>query len=126
MDEWKTIEPGVWKPEKEGDNIIGILVNKEPKDENTGMSARYYIENENGTFFIWGSTVLDDRMQYVKTGQKIRVTYEGKTKNKRGQDVNLFRVDVSVDKAKIPIENTSKADFKSASEEPFEQEEDII
>ena len=126
MDEWKTIEPGVWKPEKEGDNIIGILVNKEPKDENTGMSARYYIENENGTFFIWGSTVLDDRMQYVKTGQKIRVTYEGKTKNKRGQDVNLFRVDVSVDKSRTPDENTGNADFKSAGEEPLGQEEEDI
>ena len=46
-------------------------------------------------FFVWGSTVLDDRMQYVKTGKKIRITFEGKTKNKRNQDVNLFRVDVS-------------------------------
>jgi hypothetical protein len=124
MDEWKTIEPGVWKPEKEGDNIVGTLVNKKPKDENTGMSAKYYIENENGTFFIWGSTVLDDRMQYVKVGLKIRVTYEGKTKNKRGQDVNLFRVDVSVDKAKIPAENDT--DFESTAEEPLGQEEDVI
>jgi hypothetical protein len=46
-------------------------------------------------FFVWGSTVLDDRMLYVKVNQKIRITFEGKTKNKRGQDVNLFRVDVS-------------------------------
>lgn len=95
MDEWKTIEPSVWKPEKERDNIIGILVNKELKDEQSGLSAKYYIENEKGTFFAWGSTVLDDRMQYVKIGQKIRITYEGKTKNKRGQDVNLFKVEVS-------------------------------
>jgi len=95
MDQWKTIEPVVWKPIKEGDNIIGVLVNKEPKDENTGMSAKYYIENEQGMSFAWGSTVLDDRMQYVKVGQKIRITYEGKTKNKRGQDVNLFKVEVS-------------------------------
>ena len=126
MDEWKTIEPGVWKPEQEGDNIIGTLVNKEPKDENTGMSARYYIENENGTFFIWGSTVLDDRMQYVKAGKKIRVTYEGKTKNKRGQDVNLYRVDVSVDKTEVHLEDASNTDFKSAREEPLAQEEDVI
>ena len=95
MDQWKTIEPVVWKPIKEGDNIIGVLINKEPKDENTGMSAKYYIENEQGMSFAWGSTVLDDRMQYAKVGQKIRITYEGKTKNKRGQDVNLFKVEVS-------------------------------
>jgi len=95
MDEWKTIQPTVWKPANTGDHIIGILVNKEPKNENSGISAKYYIENEKGTFFAWGSTVLDDRMQYVKIGQKIRITYEGKTKNKRGQDVNLFKVEVS-------------------------------
>jgi len=95
MDQWKTIEPVVWKPIKEGDNIIGVLINKEPKDENTGMSAKYYIENEQGMSFAWGSTVLDDRMQYANIGQKIRITYEGKTKNKRGQDVNLFKVEVS-------------------------------
>jgi hypothetical protein len=78
-----------------------MLVNKEPKDENSGISARYYIENEKGTFFAWGSTVLDDRMQYVKVGQKIRITFEGKTKNKRGQNVNLFKVEVSDLKSKI-------------------------
>ena len=45
---WKTIEPGVWKPEKEGDSIEGVLVNKVPKDETAGFSARYYIENKGG------------------------------------------------------------------------------
>ena len=95
MEQWKTIQPTVWKPEKSGDNIIGVLVSKEAKDEITGISAKYHIENSTGTFFVWGSAVLDDRMQYAKIGQKVRITYEGKTKNKRGQDVNLFRVDVA-------------------------------
>jgi len=95
MDKWKTIEPGVWKPEKEGDNIIGVLINKEPKDEQSGLSARYYLENEEGTFFVWGCAVIDDRMQYAKIGQKVRITFEGKIKNKRNQDVNLYKVEVS-------------------------------
>jgi len=95
MDEWKTIEPGVWKPEKEGDQIMGVLVSKEPKDENTGLSARYYLETQEGMFFVWGSAVIDDRMQYVKTGDKVRITFEGKTTNKRNQTVNLFKVEVA-------------------------------
>lgn len=95
MDEWRTIQPIVWRPLKEGDNISGILVNKEPKDENSSISAKYYIDTEKGTFFVWGSTVLDDRMQYVKVGQKIRITFEGKTRNKRGQPMNLFKVEVA-------------------------------
>ncbi len=117
MDEWKTIEPGVWKPEKAGDNIIGVLVNKEPKDEGSGLSARYYLENGDGMFFVWGSTVLDDRMQYVKTGKKIRITFEGKTKNKRNQDVNLFRVDVSANvEGKEPASEGKKDNTKDRVE----------
>ena len=100
MDEWKTIEPGVWKPEKAGDNIIGILVNREPKDDNTGYSAKYYLETKAGMSFLWGSAVLDDRMQYAKIGDKVRITFEGRTKNKRNQDVNLFKVEVSSQREK--------------------------
>ena len=95
MDKWKTIEPNVWRPKEKGDHIIGALVNKQPKDEITGLSARYQIENQEGMYLIWGSAVLDDRMQYAKIGDKIRITFNGKTKNKRNQDVNLFRVEVA-------------------------------
>jgi hypothetical protein len=95
MDKWKTIEPGVWKPNKEGDNITGDLVNKEPKDEQSGLSARYYLKNQEGTFFVWGCAVIDDRMQYVSVGEKVRITFKGKTKNKRNQDMNLFKVEVA-------------------------------
>ena len=46
-------------------------------------------------FLIWGSAVIDDRMQYVKIGQKVRVTFEGHTKNKKNQQVNLFKFEVA-------------------------------
>ena len=95
VDEWKTIEPGVWKPKKESDQITGVLVSKEPKDEITGLSVRYYLETKAGMFFVWGTAVLDDRMKYVKIGQKVRITFEGKTTNKRSQTVNLFKVEVA-------------------------------
>jgi hypothetical protein len=108
MDQWKTIEPGVWRPITEGDQIIGVLVSKEPKNDVSGISAKYYIDTGKGMFFVWGSTVLDDRMQYVKVNQKIRITYEGKTKNKRGQDMNLFRVDITDNSADNGDEHDSK------------------
>jgi len=95
MDKWKTIEPGLWKPENNGDNIIGVLVNREPRNEQAMLSARYYLETKEGMYFVWGCAVLDDRMQYVKTGDKIRITYEGETKNKRNQKVNLYKVEVA-------------------------------
>lgn len=95
MDEWKSIEPSVWKPEKNGDQIIGVLMSKEPKDEIAGISARYYLENEEGRFLIWGTAVIDDRMHYVNEGDKVRITYEGKTTNKRNQEVNLYNMEVA-------------------------------
>ena len=114
MDEWKTIEPSVWKPEQVGDHIIGVLLNKVPKDEQSGLSARYYIENPEGTFFVWGSAVIDDRMQYVKVGQKVRITFEGKTKNKRNQDVNLYTVEISDSQSEKPDPVDSKINIERA------------
>ena len=109
MDNWKPIEPSVWKAKEAGDCIVGVLVNKSPKDENTGLSARYQVENQDGMFLIWGSAVLDDRMQYAKIGDKVRITYDGKTKNKRNQDVNLYKVDVAnVAQADPGIEDEDK------------------
>ncbi len=101
MERWKTVEPSVWKPQKNGDHIMGILVNKEPKDDTSGLSARYYLENDQGMFFVWGCAVLDDRMQYVKVGYKIRITYEGETTNKRNtgyskQQVVFHQPDIDV------------------------------
>jgi len=95
METWKSIEPSVWKPHKAGDYIIGTMVNKEPKNETSGLSARYYLENEEGTHFLWGCAVLDDRMQYAKVGDKVRITFEGETNNKRHQRVKLYRVEVA-------------------------------
>ncbi len=113
-DEWQTIEPGIWKPETEGDQIAGVLVNREPRDEVNGTSSRYYIENQDGMFLIWGSAVIDDRMQYVKIGQKVRVTFEGHTKNKKNQQVNLFKIEV----AKTP--ETGKVENESVPGKPDE------
>jgi len=103
MEEWKSIEPGVWKPETAGEQILGVLLHKEPKDETSGLSARYYLENEEGRMLVWGSAVIDDRMQYVKVGDKVRITFEGKTRNKRHQELNLFKVEVAL-KSGIPGE----------------------
>lgn len=95
MDNWKTVEPNIWKPKQNGDDIIGVIVNKTSKDESTGLSAKYQLENENGMFLVWGSTVLDDRLKYVPIGSKVRITFEGQTKNKRNQTVNLFKVEIA-------------------------------
>ena len=92
MEGWKDIEPDMWAPEKEGDSISGVLVNKTPKvGEN---SPRYNIENHHGQFLVWGSAILDDRMNYAKIGDVIRITFKGMTKNKNNQDMKVFKVEI--------------------------------
>ncbi len=90
--DWELVEPGVWKPENAGDEIVGVLVNVEPADDAANIGARYYLENTQGRFFIWGTAVLDDRMKYVKIGQLVKIVFQGKVNNKRGQTVNMFKV----------------------------------
>jgi len=73
--------PDVWSPEKEGDNIEGIYVKKK---ENVGKNnANLYIIDVGGVFkSIWGSTVLDDKMDHVFEKDQIRITYLGDDKDK--------------------------------------------
>jgi hypothetical protein len=94
MEEWKSTEPEVWKPEDKGERIVGVLIEKKP-NEASGISARYFLENEKGRFLVWGCAVIDDRMEYVNVGDKVRITYKGKTRNKRDQEVNLFDVEIA-------------------------------
>lgn len=90
--EWKSVEPGVWKPQEEGDSVQGVYIAMEPKEGET--SARYYLDNKGKKIMVWGSAVLDDRMKLVKPGDLVKVTFNGKTRNKAGRDVNIFIVEV--------------------------------
>ena len=94
-EQWQAIEPDTWKPKEKGDQIIGVLTSTEPKDDKAQLSARYYLQNELGTYLVWGSAVLDNRMKFVKIDDKVRITFEGKEKNKKKQDLNMYKVDVA-------------------------------
>ena len=90
---WTTLTPAVWKPENHGEQIIGTLISKVPKAEQ--VSARYYIENNGKTYLLWGSAVLDSRLLFVPIGSRVRITFEGMNKNKSGQDLKMYKVEVA-------------------------------
>ena len=91
---WETIEPGIWKPEKEGDTIEGVLIGKEA-DRGSFGSYIYNIETVAGQHLgVWGSTVLDDRMKYVPVGSRIRIVFKGIERNAKGQPIKIFAVQV--------------------------------
>lgn len=91
---WKDIEPSIWKPENDGDQITGHLHHTEPKQPGTDLSAKYYIETPDGTKMVWGSAVLDERMKFVQIGQKVRITYKGRKKTDKGREIKIFKVEV--------------------------------
>ena len=90
--QWDTVEPNVWKAEKEGDSIEGALISRK-EEVGVNKSRVYYIDNKEGTSMVWGSTVLDDRMSIIKIGDVIRITFKGTEKNNRGQDTKIFKVE---------------------------------
>ena len=109
---WQAVEPSVFKPVNVGDHIIGRLVSKEPRDEVANLSARYYLEHQGETHLVWGSAVLDDRMQFVNTGEVVRITYKDKIKNKRNQDMNLYTVEVAKSREHIADEKSAVVEEK--------------
>lgn len=90
-EKWETIEPGIWKPQNEGDSIVGNLTQMEPAANQ--MSAKYYLHCKDGLFLIWGCTTLDDKMKFVSIGDKIRITYLGKGTNDRKQAYHKYKVE---------------------------------
>lgn len=70
------VDDQVWRPEAVDDEIIGFYICKEV---NVGPynSKRYAIKNEEGEFFVYGSTGLDNKMAEVSTGDEVRIVYKG-------------------------------------------------
>lgn len=89
--QWSEIEPNMWKPTTDNEEIEGTYLGKE---EMVGVnnSTVYKLERDGAFITFWGCTVLDDRMAYVKPGEYIKVIYKGQQKNKKGQPVKVFSV----------------------------------
>ena len=88
---WEEVSPNVWKPINEGDCIEGVLIQKRSKVGSFASEA-YMLENVNGQFLVWGCTVLDERMNFINEGDRIKIEFKGVEKNKKGQDVKVFKV----------------------------------
>lgn len=109
---YKTSEGNFWKPEKKGESVEGLYINK---DENVGEnnSNIYFIEQlkDNEVIQIWGTTILDNRMRIVKIGQQVKITYEGKAEkgSKGKQAPHLWKVQYK--NVETDIEDFAKEEF---------------
>ena len=101
MEEWKTIEPNVWKPEEDGDSIEGIVLHKTPADKDKEMSAKYYLDDGEGQVMIWGCATLDERMLSVKVSDRVKITFKEKKDIGKCRTLNIYKVEIAV-KSKEP------------------------
>jgi len=91
--DFEEINPQTWKPEQDGDSVTGELVKKE-HDVGVNHSNLYHLKTVDGKqISVWGSTVLDNRLEFVEEGAVIRITYKETKENKRGQPVKIFKVE---------------------------------
>ena len=89
--EFQPINPGVWKPVNSGDTMEGVLVSAEDGKKFGGRI--YHLETPKGEqVVIFSTTVLEDRMSYVKVGEYCKIVYKGTVKNAKGQETKMFDV----------------------------------
>ena len=90
--QWEAVEPNVWKFEKEGDSIEGTLVLKKT---NIGVnhSNAYYIQKADGSqWLVWGSKIMDDRMELVPEMSQVKIVFKNRTLNAKKQPLKIFQV----------------------------------
>lgn len=94
---FKENEPGIWKPEKDGDSITGVLIKAE--DDVGAMKSKLYTlevkgETEPEILSVWGSAILDKRMLGINIGTLIRITFKGLGEPSPGKKApKIFKVE---------------------------------
>ena len=86
---YQKVEPTLWTPENEGDEIAGKL-SKVDTEIGKHKSKVYHLEMENKNILsVYGSKVLDDKMSFIKVGEKIKIIYLGRVKGKDAEYKNF-------------------------------------
>lgn len=82
---FEKVELDTWKPQETNDELVGIFVKAE-KDVGANNSMLYNMEVEGKSISVWGSAVLDPKMNAVKIGDMIKIVYLGKGEAKSGKN----------------------------------------
>jgi hypothetical protein len=139
QEKWKEVNPNMvptWNgidPEtkeyklKIGDELIGTF---EKFDDNVGPnnSNMYTIKKEDGTYIkVWGSSLIDSRMEGVNLGEKLKFVYEGTVQGKIKGRKPYHSYKVYHAEAKHPENKLPENDeIPVINEEPPMEEEGMI
>ena len=113
--EFQKIAPSMFKPEKSGDTVEGTLVAVEDGKKYGGKV--YHLETTAGDQLVmFSTTVLQDRMNYVKVGEYCKIVFNGTQKNAKGQETKLFDVFKAKVEGEAPV--TPEAQAPASTEAP--------
>lgn len=93
MSQWQEIggdSSEMWN--REG-SIEGLLVNRQ-SNVGPNNSMKYNLKTDKGDIGVWGSTVLDTKMELITNGSLVRITYLGQqTPKSGGKPYHDFKVE---------------------------------
>jgi hypothetical protein len=90
--QYEDVEQTFWNPEKEGDSIEGIYLSKQ-EEVGENKATVYNIETpEKQVIGVWGSTVIDQKMKLISSGDDIRIIFEGRVKPEKGKEYKSFKI----------------------------------
>ncbi|HEA84586.1 MAG TPA: hypothetical protein ENI04_01225 [Candidatus Wildermuthbacteria bacterium] len=99
--DWEKIEPDVgegkglpmWKPQKEGDMLEGVLMEKKEK-VGRNKSNIYTFLSDDDEIQLWGSVVIDSRLKNIPADgtEMVRIEYLGEKEGENGmyKDYDIF------------------------------------
>ncbi len=92
---YQEVNPTDWVYSEEGDFIEGKLLSVQ-EDVGVNKAMLYSIDTPEGVKSVWGATILDSRMALVNIGDQLKITFLGKSKEKKGgkNPAKLFKVEV--------------------------------
>lgn len=85
MSEWQEVGSDSDKMWDGEGSVIGVLIGR---NTNVGPnnSMKYNLKQEDGTVIgVWGSTVLDTKLEQVANGTEVKITFLGKRDSKGGR-----------------------------------------
>lgn len=89
---YKEITPTVWKPVEPEDFIEGTLVSKEENKGSFKSNAYFIRKLDNELSLVWGAQVLDERMKFIKPGDKIKIVFKETKLNAKNQSLHIYAV----------------------------------
>lgn len=96
--DWETVSgSSLWKPEIEGEILVGKYLAKQVKADSNGRTKYTFSAPDDGQIEVFSTKMLDPAMEKIKTGTMVKITYLGDKPTGQYNDLKLFEVQKAPD-----------------------------